>query len=98
MVYSDNSIKNFCSSKIVYCEVRTPLIFILKERKAFWLAGLLIADKVDKGGFAKLWEDGNYVAFGEFEGKSAYVDVCSISIIGMPGGIWTPEKRLLVKR
>lgn len=43
-------------------------------------------------GFPELGEDGNDVAFAEVVGEGAYIDIGSVSVVGVPGSFGGPRK------
>lgn len=79
---------DLCATNVIDCQVGAPLVLILQPAEALGLAGLLVAHEFDEYGLAELGEYGDYVAFGEFVGEAAKVDVGSVAVVRVPGCIW----------
>jgi len=63
------------------------LVFVLEPTEAARLTRLLVADELDKLGFAILGKDDNNVPFRKLRGDAAKVDKGGVAVVGMPGGV-----------
>ena len=88
MVHSYDPLRDLRATKIVNRKVGAALILVLEPTEALGLACFLVARKFQKGWIAKLGEDCDYIAFGEFEREATEVDVGRVAVVDVPGRLW----------
>jgi hypothetical protein len=88
MVNPHQSTANFRASQVINSQVSAALVFVFQPAETLGLAGFFVADEFEEDGLAELGEDCDYVAFGEFVGETAKVDVCCVAVVDVPGSVW----------
>ena len=84
MVYAQSAIHNLGTAQVVHGKVGAALVLVLEKGESFRLSRLLVADEVHKRWLTKLREYGNDISFRKFIRQAAYVDIGSVSIVGVP--------------
>lgn len=83
------------SAQVIDSQVRAALVFVLEPPETFALAGLLVAHELEEDGLAELGEYGYHVAFGEFVGEAAEVDVGRVAVVDVPGCVGRTGRKLV---
>ena len=81
-------------AEVVHGQVGAALILVLEEGEATRLARLFVAHEVYVYGLPELRENGDDVALGQVKGKASNVNVCCVSVVGVPRRLWRTRRLL----